>query len=124
MSVDTGLRGPVQSVNDQRINAESRWRLDRIAELRTSRDVLHNIRQDGPVRRAPSREALETILHGLVEAVFPRHYGRSDLDTENIDYFVGNILNSALNGLLEQVHWGSLFVSDGPASVQALQDAN
>ena len=124
MSVDTGLRGPVQSVNDQGINAESRWRLDRIvAELRTSRDVLHNIRQDGPVRRAPSREALETILHGLVEAVFPRHYGRSDLDTENIDYFVGNTLNIALNGLLEQVHRGSLFVSDGPASVQALQDA-
>jgi serine O-acetyltransferase len=25
-----------------------------------------------------------------VEALFPRHYGRSDLDTENIDYFVGN----------------------------------
>jgi serine O-acetyltransferase len=78
MSVGKGLRGPVQSVSDQAINAESRWRLDRIvAELRTSRDVLHNIWQDGPVRRAPSREALETILDGLVEAVFPRHYGRS-----------------------------------------------
>ncbi len=43
MRVDTGLRGPVQSVNDQGINAESRWRLDRIvSELRTSRDAkLH-----------------------------------------------------------------------------------
>ena len=124
MSIDTVVRGPAQSVNDQGANVESRWRLDRIvAELRTSRDVLHNIRQDGPTRRAPSREALETIVDGLVEALFPRHYGRSDLDTENIDYFVGNTLNVALNGLFEQLHRGSLFVSDGPASDQALQDA-
>ena len=124
MSVDTVVRGPAQSVNDQGANVESRWRLDRIvAELRTSRDVLHNIRQDGPTRRAPSREALETIMDGLVEALFPRHYGRSDLDTENIDYFVGNTLNVVLNGLFEQVHRGGLFVSDGPASDQALQDA-
>ena len=124
MSVDTVVRGPAQSVNAQGANVESRWRLDQIvAELRTSRDVLHNIRQDGPTRRAPSREALETIVDGLVEALFPRHYGRSDLDTENIDYFVGNTLNVALNGLFEQLHRGSLFVSDGPASDQALQDA-
>jgi serine O-acetyltransferase len=120
MSVDPAL----QSANDQGGNAESRWRLDRIvAELRTSRDVLHNIWQDGPVRRAPSRETLETILEGLVAALFPRHYGRSDLDTENIDYFVGNTLNIALNGLLEQVHRGNLFVSDRPASDQTLQNA-
>jgi serine O-acetyltransferase len=124
MAVDIVLGRPVQSVDDRGSDAESRWRLDRIvAELRTSRDLIHNIRQDGPVRRAPSREALETILNGLVEALFPRHYGQSDLDTENIDYFVGNTLNIALNALLEQVHRGSLFVLDGPSSDQALQDA-
>jgi serine O-acetyltransferase len=106
------------------INADSRWRLDRIvAELRTSRDITHNIRQDGPVRRAPSRDALEEVLSSLVEAVFPRHYGRSDLDTENIDYFVGNTLNVALNALLEQVQRGSLFVSDGVSPEQSHRDA-
>lgn len=125
MAVDTVLRGPPQTADDEGANAGSRWRLDRIvAELRTSRDITHNIRQDGPVRRAPSREALETVLNGLVEALFPRHYGRSDLNTENIDYFVGNTLNLALNALLEQVHRGSLFVSDGLSSDQALQDAS
>ncbi|MGZ5872076.1 MAG: serine O-acetyltransferase EpsC [Bradyrhizobium sp.] len=124
MTVDTALHGSPQTSSDRGANVESRWRLDRIvAELRRSRDIAHNIRQDGPARRPPSRDALETVLDGLVEALFPRHYGRSDLDTENIDYFVGNTLNVALNGLLEQVHRGSLFVSDGLPSDQALQDA-
>ena len=124
MTVDTALHGSSQTTNDKGANVESRWRLDRIvAELRRSRNVAHNIRQDGPARRPPSRDALEAVLDGLVEALFPRHYGRSDLDTENIDYFVGNTLNVALNGLLEQVHRGSLFVSDGLPSDQALQDA-
>ena len=124
MTVELAVSGASQSVNDKGANAESRWRLDRIvAELRTSRDVTHNIRRDGPVRRPPSRDALETVLDGLIEALFPRHYGRSDLDTENIDYFVGNTLNVALNALVEQVHRGSLIVSDGLSSDQALQDA-
>ncbi len=124
MAVDTAWRGSQQAADEKGANVESRWRLDRIvAELRTSRDITHNIRQDGPARRPPSREALETVLDGFVEALFPRHYGRFDLDTENIDYFVGNTLNVALNALLEQVHRGSLFVSDGPPSDQAMQDA-
>ena len=124
MTVNTALRGSSQAKNDKGTNAETRWHLDRIvAELRTSRDVTHNIRQDGPVRRPPSRDALEAVLNGLVEALFPRHYGRSELDTENIDYFVGNTLNVALNALLEQLHRGSLFISDGLSSDQALRDA-
>ncbi len=105
-------------------NSTSRWRLEKIvSELRSSRDVLHSIRSDGPVRRPPSRDALETILGSLIEAIFPRHYGRSDLDPENIDYFVGNTLNVALNSLLEQVHRGALFVMDGPPSDQNYQQA-
>jgi len=124
VTVEPALRGASQAANNNGSNAETRWRLDRIvAELRNSRDITHNIRQDGPSRRAPSRDALESILDGLVEALFPRHYGRSDLDTENIDYFVGNTLNVALNALLEQIQRGSLFVSDGLSSDQALQDA-
>jgi serine O-acetyltransferase len=124
MVVDTKLQGPGQIAANHGSSAESRWRLDHIvAELRTSRDTTHNIRQDGPVRRPPSRDALEAVLNGLVEALFPRHYGQSDLDTENIDAFVGNALNVALNALLEQVHRGNLFVADGPASDQAFQEA-
>ncbi|MHC6151300.1 serine O-acetyltransferase EpsC [Bradyrhizobium elkanii] len=91
-----------------------RWQLDRIvAELRTSREETHSIRQDGEARRAPSRDALEAILDGLTEALFPRHYGQSDLDGENIDYFVGNTLSTALDSLSAQIHRGALFVGDG-----------
>ncbi|MHC1946928.1 serine acetyltransferase [Bradyrhizobium sp. UFLA06-06] len=90
-----------------------RWQLDRIvAELRTSREETHSIRQDGEARRAPSRDVLEAILDGLTEALFPRHYGQSDLDGENIDYFVGNTLSIALDSLSAQIHRGALFVGD------------
>src|ERR1700753_4178418 len=92
---------------------QRRWQLDRIgAELRTSREETHSIRRDGEARRAPSREALEDILNRLTEALFPRHYGRFDLDGENIDYFFGNTLSIALDQLCEQVHRGALFVGD------------
>jgi serine O-acetyltransferase len=90
-----------------------RWQLDRIvAELRVSREETHSIRRDGEARRAPSRDALEAILNGLTEALFPRHYGQSDLDRENIDYFVGNTLSIALDSLSAQIHRGALFVGD------------
>ena len=92
---------------------DHRWHLDRIvAELRVSREETHSIRRDGEARRAPSRDALETILNGLTEALFPRHYGQSDLDGENIDYFVGNTLSIALDSLCDQIHRGALFVGD------------
>src|SRR5882757_7975713 len=91
----------------------SRWQLARIvAELRTSREDTHSIRRDGEARRAPSRDALESILNGLTGALFPRHYGQFDLDGENIDYFVGNTLSVALDSLFEQIHRGALFIGD------------
>ena len=94
-------------------SALKRWQLDRIvAELRVSREETHSIRRDGEARRAPSREALEDILNRLTEALFPRHYGRFDLDGENIDYFVGNTLSIALGRLCEEIHRGALFVGD------------
>ena len=122
MPVDSLLEAPRTATPGG--NIDTRWRLDSIvAELRVSREISHSIRHDGPARRAPSRDALETVLDGLVEAIFPRHYGRSDLDAENIDYFVGNTLNVALNGLLEQVHRGALFITDEPPADRHFRDA-
>lgn len=90
-----------------------RWQLDRIvAELRVSREETHSIRMDGEARQAPSREALEAVLNGLTAALFPRHYGHSELDGENIDYFVGNTLSVALDSLCDQIHRGALFIGD------------
>ena len=110
--------------SNQDNTAQKRWQLDRIvAELRTSREETHSIRRDGEARRAPSRDALESILNGLTEALFPRHYGQFDLDGENIDYFVGNTLNIALDSLCEQIHRGALFVGDELLSGFQRQDA-
>jgi len=110
--------------SNQDNTAQKRWQLDRIvAELRTSREETHSIRRDGEARRAPSRDALESILNGLAEALFPRHYGQFDLDGENIDYFVGNTLNIALDSLCEQIHRGALFVGDELLSGFQREDA-
>lgn len=124
MTVDL-LQADSRTIAVHRAGAqETRWSLDSIvAELRISREVTHSIRRDGPARQAPSHGALETIVGGLVEAIFPRHYGRSDLDGGNIDYFVGHTLNVALDGLVEQVHRSTLFISDAPPSDDSLRDA-
>jgi serine O-acetyltransferase len=90
-----------------------RWNLDAIvSELRFSREVSHNIRPKGILRQAPSREALSRILEDLSAALFPTHYGQSELGRENIDYFVGATLNRALVTLVEQVHRSLLFSGD------------
>jgi serine O-acetyltransferase len=108
----SAFRWPM-SDNPPESSSGGRWQLDRIvAELRLSREETHSIRRDGEARRAPSREALQAILDGLTEALFPRHYGQFDLDGENIDYFVGNRLSIALDGLCDQIHRGARFVGD------------
>ncbi|MGY3564009.1 serine O-acetyltransferase [Bradyrhizobium sp. USDA 4463] len=92
---------------------QKRWQLEQlVAALRVSREETHSIRRDGEARRAPSREALQAILDGLTEALFPRHYSQLDLDGENIDYFVGNRLSTALDSLCDQVHRAALFIGD------------
>ncbi len=100
----------------------SKWRLDTVvAELRLSRDLKHNIH--GPVRLPPSRVAIETILSGLIQAIFPRHYGASDIDSEAIDYFVGNALNTSLNSLSEQIQRSAIFISDDLDNDRHVEDA-
>lgn len=84
--------------------APSRWNLDAIvAELRLSREVTHNIRHQGMIRRPPSREALAGILDDLWSAIFPTHLSDRTLHPDAIDYFVGSTIDAALGRLCEQV---------------------
>ncbi|CCD87892.1 serine acetyltransferase (cysE-like) [Bradyrhizobium sp. ORS 285] len=93
--------------------AGERWGLDRlVAELRVSREETHSIRKDGTIHRPPSREKLAQVVSALTEALFPRHYGQYDLDSENIDYFVGHRLSVGLDLLSDQIHRAALFVGD------------
>ena len=103
--------------------AQTTWNIDRVvAELRQSREVAHNVRHQGLIRELPSRKALLGVLDGLCAVLFPTHYGRSDLNESNIDYFVGNQLNLTLSVLQDQIRRGLLFVSDQDEQVDT--DAN
>jgi serine O-acetyltransferase len=98
-----------------------RWNLDAIVSaLRFSREVSHNIRPKGLLRQSPSREALVRILEDLSAALFPTHFGQSELGRENIDYFIGSTLNRALVSLVEQIH-RSLSFSGDPRSQDEIQ---
>ncbi|HEX4967220.1 MAG TPA: serine O-acetyltransferase EpsC [Nitrospiraceae bacterium] len=89
------------------------WNLDHIvAELRTSRDLTHNIRHRGRIHKLPSRKALLGIVEGLCAALFPTHYGRTDLNETNIDEFVGHTLNQSLPLLQDQLRRGLVFASN------------
>ena len=60
-------------------------------------------------RALPSREALAAIVKDLRAALFPWHFGASDVSGEGLRYFVGRTLDAALAGLEEQVRVGLLF---------------
>jgi serine O-acetyltransferase len=121
---ETEIRDIARVVGGRGVGTDWQWRLDEIvAGLRSSRDGTHNIWQYGPARRPPSRDALEAVLNGLIEALFPRHYGQADLHSDNIDAFVGHALNAALFELLEQVQRGRLFFAEGMTLEGAFQDA-
>jgi serine O-acetyltransferase len=85
-----------------------------VERLRQSREVTNKIRHRGSIRELPSRHELAATLDDLAAALFPTHYGRSDLTDESIDYFVGATLDRALTDLKEQVR-RSLFLAAGEA---------
>jgi len=89
------------------------WKLQEIVtDLRQSRETLHNIRHRGYLREYPSHQAVASILDGLAAALFPTHFGRSQVTEESIDFFVGDILGRTLATLREQVRRGVLATSD------------
>ncbi len=86
--------------------AEGHWRhhlREVVTGLHASRELTHNIRQDGRIRDLPSREALLKVLARLSSALFPTHYGQTDLTPDTIDGFVEAALVEALELLEDQV---------------------
>ena len=74
-----------------------------VADLRASRELTHNIRQNGRIRDLPSQQALVKVLARLSSALFPTHYGQADLTLQSIDHFVELALIEALELLEDQV---------------------
>jgi serine O-acetyltransferase len=89
-----------------------------VTGLRQSRDVLHNVRDRGPVRPPPSREDIVDTLGQLTRALFPAHYGRPDLGDRGeltpdmIDDYVGTVLERALPALNDQIRRTLPFAPD------------
>ncbi len=82
------------------IARHSHWDLERIVgELKASRAGARE-RCKSAGGEMPSREALVSILDGLFAALFPTHFGLSDLTDEGIDYFVGHNLDATLRALV------------------------
>ncbi len=102
----------VRSGNLSAPGTATSWNLTTVVDrLRESRETTNKIRHRGEVRELPARAALREIVDGLAAALFPTHYGRSDLNDATIDYFVGNTLNTALAGLTEQVRRSLFFAA-------------
>lgn len=111
MNIERQPVGEIQIAPGRRGDTQT-WGLEAVvADLRRSREDTHKIRHRGGVREIPSREAIAAVLEGLSAALFPTHYGQTDLSDESIDYFVGNTLNATLNALVGQVRRALLFVS-------------
>lgn len=72
-------------------------------------DLLRGRRRKLGRGALPSREALAEIVEGLRAALFPGHFGASDLSDEGIQYYVGHTLDAALVALEEQIRRGFLF---------------
>lgn len=89
-----------------------------VTELRTSRELTHNIRHHGRIHELPSRNRLLRIVKGLCAALFPTHYGRADLNETNIDHFVRHALNQTLPLVQDQVRRGLVFASRSDGSEQ------
>jgi serine O-acetyltransferase len=98
MSDSKAVRGKTPGIN---------WQLERIVgELHDARNEWrsqHGRTRELSSRELPSRMVVSEILESLCSALFPLRLGPSDLRAESEDFFVGHVLDRALNALLGQV---------------------
>lgn len=89
----------------------SPWTLGPVVEglCAENADLLRGRRRKLGQGALPSREAITQIVDDLRAALFPAHFGASDLSDEGIQYYVGHTLDAALVALQEQIRRGFLF---------------
>ena len=95
------------------------WDLNPIVkQLQAANRALGNGHALAGRRELPSHDALVAIARGLRSALFPAHFGPSDLTEEGLEYFVGHTLDATLLALHEQVRRALSYAED-PASRQS-----
>ncbi len=92
----------------------SSWPLGPVVEAicAANAELLHGRRRKLGRRGLPSREALAEIAGDLRAALFPGHFGASDLSDEGIQFYIGHTLDAALVALHEQIRRGYLFACE------------
>jgi serine O-acetyltransferase len=73
------------------------------AQLRTLRSASQTRRYRGAPPPLPSREIVIEIVQAIVSALYPRHFGPSELEPKDVDAFILRTLEFALAGLRRQV---------------------
>ena len=74
-----------------------------VAELRGLRSAAQKRRYRGVPPPLPSREIIIDIVERLVAALYPRHFGPTDIGDGAVDAFVTRTLESALRALQRQI---------------------
>jgi serine O-acetyltransferase len=91
---------------------EPGWDLDRlVAALRSARNGPDEQPDATRQRERPSRDAIVATVKGLRAALFPTHFGVSDLTDASIDFFVGSTLDTSLRQLQEQMRRDLIYAS-------------
>jgi serine O-acetyltransferase len=99
---------------------DARWDIDRlVSELRVLREKRQQAR---PVAALPSRQALQAILEGLINALFPHRSQHLDLDLapDGLDHFVGHSLGLVLTSLQQQLQRELLLKNPHQANAAAV----
>ncbi|HMK89547.1 MAG TPA: serine O-acetyltransferase EpsC [Methylocystis sp.] len=75
-----------------------------VEELRGLRKSSQQRRYGGgPPPELPSRQAIASIVDGLVASLYPRHFAPAELTLDSVDGFIAFTLDAAFRSLREQV---------------------
>jgi serine O-acetyltransferase len=101
-----GARGVfgMNAMRDERRGGDDSLNLAEVAaKLRTLRSASQNRRYRGAPPPLPSRGIVIEIVESLIAALYPRHFGPTDLAPQDADAFIIRTLESALSALKRQI---------------------
>lgn len=101
------MSAAIHNLRQRYSSVHHNWGLSQIVselkDIRVTWRKSQGITQDSGWQELPSRETLRYIVTALLGVLFPRRLGSSNLSVETEDYYVGHMLDAALNALLQQV---------------------
>ncbi len=94
----------MSALREQRPESDGDFDLIEIVDgLRSLRTASQKRRYRGAAPPLPSREIIVDVVESLVAALYPRHFGPTDLLPANVDPFIVRTLEGALQALVRQI---------------------